>query len=76
MLTTEYTRTKGLRLTYLIRADDRGRYSVHLGEKEMMRGRDRLAAGCRGSERNKRKTGGAVEEAKVAIESCCVMSEF
>lgn len=76
MLTTEYTRTKGLRLTYRIRADDRGRYSVFLGDKEMMRGRDPLTAGCRSSERNKRKSTGAVEEAKVAIETCCEMSEF
>jgi hypothetical protein len=74
MVTTHYTRSSGQRLTYVIRASERGGYSVYLGEKEMLRGRDRLAAGGqRGA--NKRKAAGAIHEATQAIERLAEMDE-
>lgn len=75
MQTIHYTRTSGLRLTYDIRADDRGWYSVHLGNKEMMRGRDALSANGPHRSRNKRKEEGALHEAKLAIERLTHMDE-
>lgn len=75
MMTLDYTRTRGQQLTYRIRADERGGYTVCLGDKEMMRGRDALAAGGRHREPNKRKTVGAVAQAKIAIESLSAMDE-
>ncbi|MDB5899922.1 MAG: hypothetical protein JWP22_214 [Ramlibacter sp.] len=75
MTIVQYTRTTGRQLTYVIRADDRGWYSVHLGDKEMLRGRDGLAAGGRHRSPNKRKAVGAIHEAKLAIESLREMSE-
>lgn len=67
MTHVQYTRSSGRRLTYLIRADDQGRFTVQLGDKELLRGRDRLSAGTRRCESNKRKAAGAVHEAKLAI---------
>jgi hypothetical protein len=76
MTTVHYTRTSGRQLTYEIRADDKGCYSVHLGDKELMRGRDGLSA-AGGSHRlpNPRKAIGAVHEAKLAIERLARMDE-
>jgi hypothetical protein len=75
MTTIEYTRESGRQLTYRIRADERGWYSVYLGDKELLRGRDGLAAGGRHREPNKRKAVGAIHEAKLAIESLSHMEE-
>lgn len=75
MLTVHYTRTAGRRLTYRIRADDLGRYTVHLGDKEMLRGRDSLAAGGKHRAPNKRKAAGAIAEAQLAIERLSHMEE-
>jgi len=75
MVTVEYTRTAGRQLTYRIRADERGSYTVLLGDKEMMRGRDELAAGGRHRAPNKRKAAGAIEQAKQAIERLSCMDE-
>jgi hypothetical protein len=75
MTLVNYTRTSGRQLTYVIRADDRGWYTVHLGEKEMLRGRDGLSADGRHRSPNKRKAAGAIHEAKLAIESLRAMSE-
>lgn len=72
----EYTRKAGRQLTYRICADEHGRFTVHLGAKQLLRGRDRLsAAGGREGGANKRKAAGAVAQAKVAIERLCLMSE-
>jgi hypothetical protein len=43
MQTVEYTRKAGRQLTYRIRADDLARYEVHIGDKELLRGRDTLS---------------------------------
>jgi hypothetical protein len=75
MTIVQYTRTTGRQLTYSIRADDRGWYTVHLGDKEMLRGRDGLSAGGRHRAPNRRKVEGAIHEAKLAIESLREMSE-
>ena len=68
MQTVQYTRTTGQRLTYTIRAADLGRYTVHVGDKELLRGRDTLAAGGRHRAPTKRKIAGAIAEAQRAIE--------
>jgi hypothetical protein len=75
MLTVEYTRLRGRRLTYRIRATDHGAYVVLLGDKELLRGRDALSAAGRYKDPNPRKAAGAVEEAKLAIESLSSMEE-
>jgi hypothetical protein len=73
---SNYTRTCGRCLTYRIYADDHGAYTVTLGDKELLRGRDPLAAGGRRLQPNKRKRAGAFREARLAIESLSRMSEF
>jgi hypothetical protein len=75
MMILDYTRSRGRQLTYRIRADERGGYTVCIGDKELMRGRDALAAGGRYREPNKRKTAGAVAQAKIAIEALSAMDE-
>ncbi len=75
MTTHEYTRSTGLRLTYRIRADERGWYTVYLGDKELLRGRDPLSAGGMHRTPSKRKVVGAVHQAKLAIESLSQMPE-
>jgi hypothetical protein len=75
MVHTRYTRTAGLHLTYDISANERGSYSVWLGEKEMMRGHDSLTARGKRCVPNKRKAAGAIHEAKIAIERLSDMSE-
>ena len=76
MVNERYTRSSGLRLTYDISASERGSYSVWLGEKEMLRGRDTLTASGKRCVPNKRKAAGAVHEAKLAIERLCGMDEY
>lgn len=71
----EYTRRAGRQLTYHICADERGRFSVRLGDKELLRGRDSLSAGGRERGPNKRKAAGAIAKAKLAIERLCLMDE-
>lgn len=71
----EYTRKAGRQLTYRICADEHGRFTVHLGAKQLLRGRDSLSAGGRERGPNKRKAAGAVAQAKLAIERLCLMSE-
>jgi hypothetical protein len=71
----QYTRKAGRQLTYGIRADELGRYSVHLGQKELLRGRDALAEGGIHRGPNKRKLAGAFDEARRAIESLALMDE-
>ena len=75
MTNHEYTRSTGLRLTYRIRADERGWYTVYLGDKELLRGRDPLSAGGMHRTPSKRKVVGAVHQAKLAIESLSQMPE-
>jgi hypothetical protein len=75
MTTVAYTRKNGKQLTYEIRADERGRFSVHLGEKEMLRGRDGLSANG-GRKPNRRKLAGAIDEAQRAIEDLTLMDEL
>jgi hypothetical protein len=75
MVNTRYTRTTGLRLTYDISATERGIYSVWLGAKELMRGRDSLTARGKRCVPNKRKAAGAVREAQIAIERLSSMDE-
>lgn len=75
MLTVEYARSSGRKLTYRIHADEWGRYSVHLGNKELLRGSDPLCAHGRHRLPNKRKAVGAVHQAKLAIESLREMTE-
>ena len=76
MANIEYTRSTGRQLTYRIAADDRGWYTVHLGDKEMMRGRDALSADGMHRGPNKRKAAGAIHEAKLAIERLSDMNEI
>jgi len=76
MTTVEYTRKAGRQLTYRIHADELGRYAVHLGEKELLRGRDSLSADGRHRTPNKRKIVGAIAQAQSAIESLSLMDEF
>lgn len=76
MVNERYTRTAGMRLTYDISASDRGAYSVRLGAKELLRGRDSLTARGGPSAPNKRKAAGAIHEAKLAIERLRGMNEF
>ena len=75
MATTDYCRSTGRKLTYRITTDGWGRYSVHLGDKELLRGQDPLCANGRHRAPNKRKANGAVEHAKSAIESLRDMPE-
>jgi hypothetical protein len=75
METVEYTRTAGQRLTYRIQADEYGRYSITLGDKELLRGRDGLTAGGRHRAPNKRKVAGAIAQAQRAIETLSMMEE-
>lgn len=75
MENVQYTRKTGQQLTYVIRADDHGRYTVHLGDKELLRGRDTLTADGRNRSPNKRKAAGAVAEAQRAIERLSHMDE-
>ncbi len=75
MTTHEYTRSRGLCLTYRIRADEHGAYTVYLGDKELLRGRDPLSAGGMHRAPSKRKVVGAVHQAKLAIESLSQMPE-
>lgn len=72
----DYTRTCGRRLTYRIRVNDNGAYTVSLGDKELLRGHDPLAAGGRHRQPNKRKRAGAIDQAKRAIESLSLMEEI
>lgn len=76
MTTVRHTRTSGRRLTYEISANDRGYFTVRLGAKEMMRGRDALAADGRHRSPNKRKAVGAIHQAKLAIERLTEMDEI
>jgi hypothetical protein len=76
MVNERYTRTAGLRLTYDISANERGSYSVWLGTKELLRGRDNLTARGSRCAPNKRKAAGAIHEAKLAIERLHGMDEF
>jgi len=71
----QYTRSAGRRLTYEIRVDGRGCFSVLLDGKELLRGHDRLAAGGRTAGPNKRKVAGAVDRAQREIESLAQMDE-
>lgn len=73
--TVEYTRKAGRRLTYCIRADNHGRFTITLGDRELLQGRDSLSAG--GSQRapNRRKAAGAIAEAQRAIEALSLMDE-
>ncbi|MBI5278375.1 MAG: hypothetical protein HY854_18185 [Burkholderiales bacterium] len=71
-----YTRSRGRRLTYTIRTDERGRYSVCLEGNELLRGNDTLSAGGCDKAPNKRKAVGALREAKLAIESLALMREY
>jgi hypothetical protein len=73
--TVNYTRSRGLQLTYEIRTDERGGYTVSLHGKELLRGRDALSAGGRSRSPNRRKAEGALHEAKLAIERLCAMPE-
>lgn len=75
METVEYTRKSGQHLTYRIQADELGRFRVALGDKELLRGRDGLAAGGRHRAPNKRKLAGAIAEAQRAIENLMLMDE-
>ncbi|RYF16268.1 MAG: hypothetical protein EOO30_11680 [Comamonadaceae bacterium] len=75
MSSFEYTRSGGRRLTYQIRVDGRGCFSVLLDGKHLMSGRDRLAAGGRTAGPNKRKVAGAVNQAQREIESLAQMDE-
>jgi len=75
MLTVDHCRTTGLRLTYRIQADRWGGFLVYLGEKRLLRGRDPLCAHGRHTQPNKRKAAGAVQQARLAIESLSSMSE-
>lgn len=75
MVIIDYTRSRGRQLTYTIRADEHGGYTVSLGDKELMRGRDALAAGGKHRQPNKRKAAGALAQAKLAIESLSAMDE-
>jgi hypothetical protein len=75
MAIVDYTRKVGRQLTYRIRADELGRYTVHLGGKQLLRGRDRLAERGRGHSGNKRKLAGAIAEAEQAIENLSLMDE-
>lgn len=76
MTTVRHTRTSGRCLTYEICANDRGYFTVRLGAKEMMRGRDALSADGRHRAPNKRKAAGAIHEAKLAIERLTEMDEI
>ena len=76
MITIDYARQTGRQLTYRIRADRWGRFTVLLGDKEIMRGQDSLAADGRHSCPNKRKAHGAVHVAKREIESLRSMNEI
>lgn len=76
MATTDYCRSSGRKLTYRISTDDWGRYSVHLGDKELLRGQDPLCAYGRHRSPNKRKAQGALQHAKLAIETLREMPEF
>lgn len=75
MQTVRYTRKSGRQLTYWIEADEYGRFAVFLGDKELLRGRDGLAAGGRHRVPNKRKIAGAIAEAQRAIENLALMDE-
>lgn len=75
MQIVDYTRKTGRQLTYRIRADEHGRYTVHLGDKELLRGRDTLSADGRNRSPNKRKASGAIAEAQRAIERLSHMDE-
>ena len=76
MAITDYCRPTGRKLTYRITTDDWGRYSVHLGDKELLRGQDPLCAYGRHRAPNKRKAQGALHHAKLAIETLREMPEF
>jgi hypothetical protein len=75
MATVQYTRSRGRQLTYEISTDDRGRYTICLEGRELLRGRDPLSAHGRHKGPNKRKAAGALHEAKLAIESLSAMPE-
>jgi len=75
MVNERYTRSTGLRLIYDIAVNERGSYSVWLGSKELLRGRDALTARGKRCVPNKRKAAGAVHEAKIAIERLSGMDE-
>ena len=75
MATVHYTRSCGRQLTYEIRTDERGCYSIWLEGRELLRGRDALSAGGRHKGANKRKAAGALHMAKLAIEGLSAMPE-
>lgn len=75
MENVQYTRKSGQQLTYRIQADEYGRFTIRIGDKELLRGRDGLSAGGRRRVPNKRKAAGAVAEAKRAIERLSLMEE-
>lgn len=76
MESVEYTRKAGQRLTYRIQADEHGRFTVTHRGKELLRGRDRLAA-AGGTHRapNRRKVVGAIAQAQREIEGLSLMDE-
>ncbi|HET8747573.1 MAG TPA: hypothetical protein VFM98_18385 [Ramlibacter sp.] len=71
----EYRRKSGQQLTYAIEADEYGRFTVSIGGKQLLRGRDGLSAGGRHRVPNKRKVAGAIAEAQRAIERLSLMEE-
>ncbi|HEX2547167.1 MAG TPA: hypothetical protein VHL79_19955 [Ramlibacter sp.] len=75
MTTDNYCRSTGRRLTYRIQADEWGFFSVHLDDKELLRGQDPLCAHGRHRSPNKRKAQGALHQARLAIESLRDMPE-
>lgn len=75
MQQVEYTRKSGRHLTYAIEADEYGRFTVCIGEKQLLRGRDTLSAGGRRRVPSKRKITGAIAEAQRAIERLSLMDE-
>ena len=75
MSIAQYTRTRGRQLTYEIRTDESGGYTVCLEGKELLRGRDPLSAGGRHKAPNRRKAAGALQRAQLAIESLSAMDE-
>lgn len=76
MESVEYTRKAGQRLTYRIEVVGHGHFTVSYCGKQLLRGRDRLAA-AGGIHRapNRRKVAGAIAQAQGAIEALLLMDE-
>jgi hypothetical protein len=75
MESVAYTRKAGQALTYRIRADEHGRFTITLDGKQMLKGRDSLAAGGQHRWPNRRKLAGAIAQAQHAIEALSLMDE-